>query len=177
MRCTPRNAIGRKKAGGGRHPRRNPVTGAGQYADRDRHHDFSPVLPFVKLRQIVSAHKPDKIHPGIVSAQRCQCLCRVPRSQPCLYIGNCHTGMLHHRARLLHPLREWCRPLRFKWISRRHQPPHPIQSKAFQRFGCDVDMTVMRRIKRPAQQANTLAARCFWKLRIQNGPRHCVRGR
>mmetsp|Transcript_29324 Transcript_29324/g.56995 ORF Transcript_29324/g.56995 Transcript_29324/m.56995 type:complete len:274 (+) Transcript_29324:856-1677(+) len=152
-----RNPEGRIKPRGPAHPRRNPVAGTGQHTHRHGVHDPLPILPQMKLRQIIGPHQPDKAHTGVTRPQPDQRLRSVPRAKPRFDIRHLHPGMLHHGSGVGQTPRQRGRSLCFQRVTGADQPPHMGQTKPFHRLSGDVHMAAMRRVKGPAKQANSLA--------------------
>lgn len=122
-------------------------------------HDPIPVLPTVKISQIIRPHQPDELHVRVERAKGFYGRASVACAQPCLDIADQDAGMADQRARRRHAPIKRRRTLRLERIARRDQPPHAIQLKPFHRFGADMDMARMRRIKGPPEQTNHLSRR------------------
>ena len=178
LRMPTRNAVRRIKCCRPAHPRRNSLSRPGKHAHRHRFHNLPPVLPVMKLRQIVRPHQPDKPHLRVKPAQLCQGLRRVPRPDPVFYVRDLNAGVLHHVTRMGQPFGQWRWPVSFQRIARRHQPPHPIQPEPFEGLTGDMRMPGMGRVKRPPQQADDLPRCCIWKVMAQKKrPPSYLRGR
>lgn len=139
-----------------RPPRRDPVTGAGQNADRNAQHNLAPIVPQMKAGQIVRAHQPDELNTGIKRLNARQRLGRKPRANPRLNICNLNPRMIHHLPRPRHPHRQGRRSACFQRVPRRDQPPDLIQPEPLHRLTCDMCMPFVGRVKRPTQQTDHL---------------------
>ena len=88
---------------------------------------------------------------------------RVTGSKLCFDVSNDHAGMAHDPARACNTLVQWRWSTLLQWIAGRNQPPDPVQAETLQRLSGDVNMAVVCRIKRPAEQADPQAARNWRK--------------
>ncbi len=148
---------------------RDTVPRTGQHAHRHPRHDLAPVFPAMKLRQIVSAHQPDKPRFRTNCLQRDDRLSRIARPRMGLKITDLDARVIHQRLCRCHP------PLKRRWsvilqrIARTDQPPDLIQPEPLHRLKCDVHMTTVRRIKRSSQKADNATARCIWQPVLHKG--------
>ena len=137
--------------------RRQTVPGTGQNANWDSVHDLAPRLPVMQLREIVCPHQPNKTDFGVFASQRGQRLGGMPRAKLRLDVGHIDPRMRDQRLRQAHTIRQRRRRTLFQGVSRAHHPPYGVQTKLFQRFASDMHMPRVRRVKRPPEQANSLA--------------------
>ncbi len=146
----------------GGHPGRDPIPRSCDNANWHAIHNQSPILPAMKLRKVVGTHQPHKPDLWIQALQRCQCIRCCPRAGLSLNIRHCNARVLHDRSgRFKSTLqRGWA--LFLQRISRRHQPPDPVQPKGFHRFASHMHVAPMRRVKRPSEQADNLTRPRKW---------------
>jgi len=168
MTIPPRDPVRRIQRCCPAHPRRYPLTRARKNTHRNRLCDALPILPQMKLRQIIRAHEPDKPLLGVKLLQGPQRLRGITRAKPLFDPRHGHTRMIHHFAGLRYPRLHRRRAALLERITRAHQPPHLIQPKPFERLTRDVRMPRMRRIKRPAQQSDHLTRGRIWNVIAQN---------
>mgnify|MGYP007089730629 FL=1 len=115
------------------------------------------------MRQIICPHQPGEPHMRIDAPQPPQGFSRVARAQAGLDIADPHPRMIHQ------PLRRRNAPLHtggratFQRIARRDQPPKAIQVEPLQGSPADLDMALMRRIKRSAQKSHGHTGTQIWK--------------
>ncbi len=130
-------------------PRRNRAAGrdaiavTGQNANRDHLHYVVPVLPVMQLRQIVSAHQPNKLHAVIARQKMSQSLGGKACAKPRFNIGNLHPRMIDHIPRMRYPILQRGWPARLERIAGRNQPPHMIQTEPLQGLTRDMRMPLM----------------------------------
>jgi hypothetical protein len=62
--------------------------------------------------------------------------------------------MAHDGLRPRNAVRQGRGATRFQRITGRNQPPNLIQPQSAQGMACDMDMALMRRIKRPTEKPN-----------------------
>ena len=135
------------------------------------------LLPMVELRQIVRTHQPHEMN-----ARTCEPAAQgveivsysVAGADDSFETADIDAGIDgDHRARP----RSRGRRVRAKlavflqWISRRDQPPDPIQLQTLHREQADGAMGFMRRIERAAEQADA-HPRCRGRDRLRHAPRH-----
>ncbi len=143
--------------------RRNPVAGPREHTNRHLLHDSPPILPVMKLNQIICPHQPNKLHMRIAFLQRGQRLGGVACAQFRFDPRNRDSGVPHQVFCNFNPCRQWRRSLRFQRITGGYQPPHLIQSEPRQSRFCDVHMPAVRGVKRPSKQPYGLAASGYGK--------------
>ena len=141
------DAVAGIKCGSLAHPRRNALPRPRQNADRHRFHDLPPVLPKMKLRQIIRPHQPHEPDTRVARAQCRQGLGRIARAKMGLDIRDLHIRVLHHFAGMRHPLRKGRWPMVLERITRADHPPDTIQPEPLERLACDMCMPLMGGIK------------------------------
>ena len=155
-----------------RQPRRHPRPRPRQHPHRHRPQDIAPAVPAVELHQIVRPHQPDEGHARIDRPQPLHRVGRGARAQPRLQRGDLHPRVPHHRPRPRHPVGHRRRLPRLQRVAGGDQPPDLIQPKPLHRLARDMGMPLMRRIERPAQQADDHArsSQCGKPARISPAP-------
>lgn len=133
---------------------RDPVPWPRQHANRHAVHDQPPVLPAMKLCEIISPHQPDKAHPGVIRLEAQNGFSGIPRSGAGFVVADGDARVPHDLFRRPHPARNGGRTTRFQGITGAHEPPDPIQIEPLQSLQRDMHMAAMRRIKRSPQQTH-----------------------
>src|SRR4051812_30521704 len=112
----------------------------------------------MKLREIVSAHDPDKAQAGTSAAQIADCIDSVPRPNDSFETADVDARIVGDPARCLGARLEVVQStMLLQRISRRDQPPDPVEPQAFHRKQADGAMRGMGRIERAAEQPDARA--------------------
>lgn len=125
--------------------------------NRNRHGTghAAPVLPAVKLGEIVATHQPDETMFRIAPRQLCQCIGSIAGAQ--IVFDRCWTnsrtlGLPDRRGE---SRRQGRHPgLGLERVAGRDQPPDFVEPQSFQHEQADPAVPAMRGIERPAQKAN-----------------------
>jgi len=114
-----------------------------------------PVLPAVKLREIVSAHDPDEAQAGTAAAQIADGVRSVARSDDGFETADIDPRIVGHFARGLSAFLQLVQAaIILKRIARRHQPPDAVEFQPLDRELADGAMRGMGRVERAAEQAD-----------------------
>lgn len=175
----PRNPVGRKKGRCPAHSCRDPLPRSGQHSQRHVVCDSLPILPKVKLRQIIGPHQPNEPLRGIEPFQRMQCLRSIACAKARFDVCDLHTRMRHHRPRVVQTRHHRRRSTGFQRITGAYQPPNLIQTKSFEGFTRDMRVACVGRVKRSTQQSDHLTGGGIWNIIAQNvdRPPKLLRGR
>src|ERR1700719_3432570 len=133
------------------------------HGDRNLGSDAPPVLPAVELREIVSAHDPDKAQAGSAAAQISHSVYRISRSDDGFETADIDARIAGHLARGLGAFLEIVqRSAILQRGAGRHQPPAPIDLQSLDRKQADGAMGNMGRIERAAEQPNAHTVGIKW---------------
>src|SRR6201991_2827159 len=90
--------------------------------------DAPPVLPAVKLREIVGAHDPDEAQAGTAAAQIADGVRSVACSDDGFETADVDARIVRHFARGAGAFLQFVQPLPIlERIARRHQPPYAVK--------------------------------------------------
>ena len=129
---------------------------AGKNRNGKPREDRLPIAPMPDLCEIVGAHQPDETEPRPATLKRRQRVGGEMRPESLLEIehadapigrGQC-LGAGETIGKLAHA------GDRLQRILRRHQPPDLVEAEPLQRLAADMEMALMRRVERAAEQAD-----------------------
>lgn len=133
------------------------------FAGEDRNGDgvkyFRPTAPLGHLEQIIRSHQPNEPGGGKLLPEPSNGIDRIAGAEPGFDGGDPNAGVAGDgtgRGRALRQRRHLI--ALFQRVSRRYQPPDGIELQALQSLAANIQVAVVRRIERSAEQADPLAA-------------------
>ena len=140
-------------------PQRVPRTP--KYCNGNSIKNSRPAMPAMNLQQVVGPHQPHETRPGLGPRQGRQGISSIAGPTDLFKIADPDPGLCRcHVFCRRHPACEFRHAVgRFQRILRRHQPPHLVEPKAPQRHPADIQVPLMRRVKRPPEHTDTAAVR------------------
>src|SRR5690348_6301318 len=117
--------------------------------------DVRPPLPTPNLVEVVGAHQPDEAGPREASLEGGNRVRRVARAEPRLDVGRLDARIAGGddgggEARL----EGGHAACRLQRVLRRDEPPDLVEIETPQRFEAEMEVAAMRRVERPADQAD-----------------------
>src|ERR1700758_2687983 len=129
----------------------------------------------MELAKVVGAHDPNEIDAGRSAPEPPKRIIGKVRVDLRLDVAYDDPGPNVEPARGLHARLERREPgQRLQWISGRHQPPDAVELETAQRKPRDERMPLVRRIERPAEEANAHSRRKGWQTRNRRHDAACA---
>ena len=135
------------------------------HGDRHLVCDADPILPAMKLAEIIGSHQPDEANARAARFQKIDRVGGEARADISFEARDVDAGMTSDRP-------GGCDTLLLAWqamnvlerIAGRDQPPDAVEPQPFQGNLREKKVPLMRRIERAAEQSDPHAAHGFWQL-------------